>query len=210
MTVVGENFYRKTELVSFEYQLDLPCKILAENDERLWASIQIGQVVVPLGVTTNPYAQIGDPDVAVFLPAQGACYFETYGTNELYLLNLPIGTDIAISRTFKKPKAVQELGRDVQRATSIVTVCGASSIPVVGFGQFADFLPADPTRRRVTVKGDSVFAALSDGTDPAQFMTIAPFFPGYAVVEGTGALTFTNFGTGPTTAWWIMDIEVSS
>lgn len=209
MAAIAENFYRRSELISFEYQLETPCKVLADNDSRLWASIQVDQSGVPMGVTTNPFAQLGDSDVCMFFPAQGACYFETYGSNELYILGLPVGTSIAISSCFKEPKLVQSRGRDVRKATRIKTTCGGGVLGAAVGGSFP-FLPADVTRRRAHVKGDSVFGALTTAAEAlsSDFMPLAPFFPGYVVVEGTEELRFLNFGTGPTSAWWIVDSEV--
>lgn len=211
MATIAENFLRKNILVSFEYQLTTPCKILDRDEDRLWASIQVAQAGVPMAVSTNPYAQIGDPDTCVFLPAQGALYFETYGINELYLIGLPVGTSIAISRCIKEPRQVQTRGRDVRKATRIVTSTGGGPLAAAVGGSFP-FLAADDARRRATVKIDSVFGALTTAGEAASFdfMSVAPFFPGYAVVEGTEELRFLDFFTGPTNAWWIVDREVAA
>lgn len=208
MTAIPEVFYRKTKMVSIEYQLTQSLKILGEDPSRLWASFISGQISVDVAVSTNPYAEIGDPDTCVFLAAQGAVFFETYGSNPLYVIGLPIGTPVAITTVTKQPKSMYPVARSYRPSTRIETTCGGG--PMVFDSGFAPLLPADPARRRTHVKIDSAFAAIGDGVDAANFMPIAPFFPGYAVVEGTEALAFVDFATGPTNAWYIQDREVSA
>lgn len=208
MVAVPEVFYRRTKMLSIQYQLTLPMKALTQDPNRLWASFVTSQLAVDVAVSTNPRAQVGDPDTCVFLAAQGAVFFETYGQNELYIIGLPVGTSVAITTCCKNPRASYPTGRSYRNAMRTETICGGG--PITFSGGFAPLLPADSARRRAHVKIDSAFGALSDGVDGANFMSIVPNFPGYAVVEGTEALHFTNFGTGPANAWWIVDREVSA
>lgn len=211
MTAIPEVFVRRTRAVSIAYQLAMPVKILENDAKRLWASVVCGQFDVPVAVTTNPQAEIGDPDTCVFPVGQGAVFFETYGSNEVYILGLPIGTPVAISTVVKESKLKFPGGRrSMRQATRVETTCGNSNL-VFASGS-APFLAADPTRRRVTAKGNTAFGALTTAAAAAtfDFMPLAPFFPGYAVIEGTEELRFLDFATGPTNAGWIMDREVAA
>lgn len=207
---VPEQYVRKTELLSIEYQLDMPLKVLSDDPNRIWASVVGNSTATNCWVSTNPLAHIGDPDVCAFYAGQGAVFFETYGTNDLYLIGPPIGTDLAISTCVRKQPATPQLSCEQRSTTRIITDCGGG--PVTFASGFAPLLAADPTRRRAHVKVDAAtgFAALCNGVDAANFMPVAPFFPGYAVVEGTQALAFANYATGPTSAWWIRDREVTT
>jgi hypothetical protein len=57
-----------------------------------------------------------------------------------------------------------------------------------------------------------VFGALTTAAEAPSFdfMTTAPFFPGYSVIEGTEELRWLDFSTGPTNAGFIRDREVSA
>ncbi len=207
---IPEVFIRRTRAVSIAYQIAMPAKLLENDPKRLWASVVCGTFDVPVAVTTNPQAEVGDPDTCVFLPGQGALYFETYGSNELYIIGLPVGTPVAISTTVKQSRLAYPSRRSVRPATRIETSCGNVDLSYAGGS--APFLPADPARRRVTVKGDSVFGALTtaEAAPSFDFMTVAPFFPGYCVLEGTEELRFLDFSTGPANAGFILDREVSA
>lgn len=208
MTVIAEVFYRKTKMVSIEYQLTQSLKILGEDPTRMWASFVTSQLAVDVAVSTNPNAAVGDPDTCVFLAAQGAVFFETYGSNPLYVIGLPIGTDVAITTVTKQPKSMYPVALSCRPSTRVETTCGGG--PLVFASGFAPLLPADNDRRRAHIKIDSAFGAIGDGVVAAEFMPIAPNFPGYAVVEGTEALAFADFGTGPSNAWYIQDRDVSA
>lgn len=211
MTAIPEVFYRRTRAVSIAYQIAMPAKLLENNPQRLWASVVCGVFDVPVAISTNPTAEIGDPDTCVFYPDQGAIYFETYGTNELYIIGLPVGTPVAVTQTVKEPKPNVPPGRlSVRPATRIQTVTG--NVDLNFAGGVAPFLPEDPARRRATVRGNSVFGALVTTAEAPSFdfMPIAPFFPGYCVIEGTESLVFLDFATGPTNAGFIIDREVDA
>lgn len=208
MVAVAEAFYRKTKMVSIEYQLTRPLKIFGQDATRLWGSFITSQLAVDVAVSTNPAATIGDADTCVFLASQGAVYFETYGQNDLYVIGLPVGADVAISTCVKNPKASYVSGVSYRPAARIDTVTGGGAL--VFSSGFAPFLPADLARRRAHVKINSAFGALCNGVDAVNFMPVAPLFPGYAVVEGTEALAFADYGTGPASAWWIVDREVAA
>lgn len=210
MTAIPEVFRRRTRAVSIAYQLAMPAKVLESDIDRLWASVVCGQFDVPVAVTTNPLAQIGDPDTCVFLPGQGAVFFETYGTNELYIIGLPVGTPVAICTVQKEKRLSVPTGRSVRCATRCQTVTG--NVDLTYAGGKAAFLPEDNDRSRIMVKGDTAFGALStiEAAPTFDFMPLAPFFPGYCVLEGTEELVFLDFATGPTNAGYIMDRQVSA
>jgi hypothetical protein len=204
---IHENFARVREGASIEYQLNMPGVVLPRDADRLWGSVQIGQIDAPIGISHRSDAELGDPDVAQFIVPQGAAFFETYGTNELYVIGLPVGSPLSVTVVRKDVPLASRTGRSFRCATRIETVCGGGPVNFA-----APFLPADPQRRRAYVRIDSPFGAVAlNPSDPGvNFQTVAPFFPGYAVVEGTEALWFRDFGTGPTNAWWIVDREVSA
>lgn len=219
MTAVLEIFVRRTLMTSLLFvdgASGSAQKILSDDPNRVWASFQFGEVATNLGITTDPFTPAplfspNQPNTCYFQPGQGACYFETSGTNELYVVggfNAGATTNICITTVVKQPKAILPAGLDCRLSTRIITECGGGAVTFAN--GFAPLLPADLTRRRAHVKVDNAnaFSALCDGVTAANFMPVAPFFPGYAVVEGTEALAFADFGTGPTSAWWIVDREV--
>lgn len=210
MTTIHEGYVRRTRYVSIECQLPQPIKVLEHDPTRLWAAVICAQTTFDLGVTTNPLSALGQPDCATFLAAQGAMYFETYGTNEVYLLNLPIGTDIAITTMVRDPKAlfIGPTGQQIFNAEKIETVTGGGAV-ATAVGGFQAFLPADQSRTRALVKTDAALALLCDGVDATNFMPFSPFFPGYGVVESSDAIAFSTLAGSINNAWYILDRKVA-
>lgn len=211
MPAIPEVFLRRTKAVSIAYQLAMPAKVLENDASRLWASVVCGTFDVSVAVSANPLAEVGDPDTCVFEVGQGAVFFETYGSNEFYIIGLPIGTPVAISTVVKQPRLNQPVAkRNLRCATRIETTAGNHALTYASGS--ALLLAADTSRRRITVKGNSAFGALTTAGEAASFdfMPIAPFFPGYTVIEGTEELRFLDFGTGPSNAGYILDREVSA
>lgn len=204
---IPEAYRRVRSGAAIQFQLELPAMVLPADPERLWGAVQVGTPVglASVGLSTNPYAQQGDADVALFPFAQGACYFQTGGTNALYLIGLPVGTPVAASWTCKQPPFSAPVARSVRPATRVET--RTSAIPIVYSGGSALLLPEDPTRLRVTVRTDAVFAALTTAEALASFdfMSIGPFFPGWATLETTEEIRLIDFSLGGTVAWVITD-----
>lgn len=209
MTVpIHEGYVRTTHYCSTQAANKGPSEILSPDVNRVWASLILGAFSTDIGISTNPHAALGDPDVCTFLPSQGAVFFETYGTNALYLIGYYVNSNATMSITtvHRNPKATYD--PNAQNAEKIVTSTGHTVIPAA-VGNFQAFLPADPLRTRVTVKTDSTLALLSDGVDSMNFMPIAPFFPGYAAIETSDAIAFSTAGGAHVdNAWWIIDRRV--
>lgn len=211
MSVIKENFVRQTQTFSFSTSTGFPLQILPDDPNRLWASVlsdfdNDDEVVI----SANAFSKVGDPDGCYMSGSQSGLGFQTYGTNALYIVGMTGGQtqNFGLTTCVKIPAPVLNLGQDSRCATRIITECGGG--PVSFVSGFAPLLPADPTRRRAYIRVDNtnLFSAVTDGVVAANFMPIVPYFPGWTVVEGTEALAFADFGTGPTSAWWIVDREV--
>lgn len=213
MSVIKENFVRQTQTFSFSSSNGFPFQILPDDPNRLWASVLSDfSIDGEAGITANAFAKVGDPDICYMSGSQSGLSFQTYGTNALYIVGLTGSSTFAynfgLTTCVKISAPVLNLGQDCRSATRIITECGGG--PVSFVSGFAPLLPVDPTRRRAYIRVDdsNAFSAVTDGVTAANFMPIVPYFPGWTVVEGTEALAFADFGTGPTSAWWIVDREV--
>lgn len=206
MTVpIHEGYVRTTSYLtvySVDFSANAANEVLSLDVNRVWASVVMGAFSTDIGISTNPLAALGDADVCMFLPAQGAVCFETYGTNALYVVGAGRAS-FSVTTVHRNPKATYD--PNAQNAEKIVISTGHTVIPAA-VGNFQAFLPADPLRTRVTVKTDSALALLSDGVDSTNFMPIAPFFPGYAAIETSAAIAFSTAGAAHVdNAWWIID-----
>lgn len=215
MTVkrIPESFRRKRLGSAIEFQLDSPSLVVPRNNGTFWTAVQFGQTVADIGISTNPYAELGDPDVAVFLASQGAAYFEVHAesgimANDLFVIGLPAGVPVSVTEVRKERAVHLRAGRSVRPAFAYETTCHA--IPLNFSGGTALVLPEDPQRRRVTFKANSAFTALSTTPETFDFQGFGPFFPGYCVIEGTEAVYALDFGLGPDTVWAIVTREVEA
>lgn len=204
-TRIPEGYIHRSRFTLAQTSSDGVGLLLAHDVTRLWASVVTDALGTDAGVSTNPFAVLGDPDVCIFPVAQGVMYFETYGTNALYLIG-PGDTAISVTTAFRDPKATYD--PNPQDSEKIIAVTGHTVIPAA-VGSFQAFLPADPLRTRAFVKTDSSLALLSDGVDSMNFMPVAPFFPGYAAVETSDAIAFSTAGGAHVdNAWWIIDRRI--